>query len=143
MLLVNWRMSVCSVVRRFGCSDDLFLLEVGRRAISGEGLFKFKTTTPGILKTALLKCRNFQRTNSSVSSVVVRPNQRSRPSEQQRATAAVDDRRTSEYEAPPTGSVRPQSTTYTSLERPSKDTRGNPKYLEIVAEPTNQRGEEH
>ena len=137
-------MSVCSVVRRFGCGDDLFLLEVGRRAISGEGLFKFKTTTPGVLKTALLKCRNFQRSNSSASSVVVRSNQRSRPGEQQRATTAIEPRRVSEYEyeEPPTGSGRPQSTTYTSLERPREDTRGNAKYLELVSEPTGQRGEE-
>ena len=144
ILIVKWRLSVCSVVRRFGCGKDLFLLEVGRRAISGEGLFKFKTTTPGILKTGLLKCRNFQRTNSA-SSVVVRPNQRSRPGEQQRATTAVDPRRVSEYvyEEPPTGNVRPQSTTYTSLERPREDTRGNAKYDELVTEPTGQRGEAH
>ena len=133
-------MSVCSVIRRFGCGEELFLLEVGRRAVSGEGLFKFKTTSPRILKTALLKYRNCQRNNSSASSVVVRSNQRSRPSDQQRATAAVDDRRMSEYEAPPTSSVKRQSTTYTSLEKPPEDTRSNPKYLEIVTEPTSQRG---
>jgi len=127
MLIVNWGMSVCSVVRRFGWGEELFLLEVGRRADSGEGIFKFKTTSPGIMETVLLKCRNFQRNNSSASSVVVRSNQRSRPSDQQRATAAVDDRRMSGYEAPPTGSVKRQSTTYTSLKRPSENTRSNPK----------------
>ena len=40
-------------IRRYGSDHELFLVEVGRRADSGEGLFKFKTTTPEQLQTAV------------------------------------------------------------------------------------------
>ena len=43
----------CRFIRRYGTGQGLFLVEVGRGAASGEGLFKFRTTTPDQIQTAV------------------------------------------------------------------------------------------
>ncbi|KAI0228231.1 hypothetical protein LSAT2_021278 [Lamellibrachia satsuma] len=50
IVLFNWPYKF---IRRYGTGQGLFLVEVGRGAASGEGLFKFRTTTPDQIQTAV------------------------------------------------------------------------------------------